>query len=620
MSPKSSFCAFAFLFCALFFLFLPVSFLEAVPLLCEGSATAASDQDSQRFPGMWTCSGQGVEIRLVIEKSGRYTITSRTAWATETVRGTWRMSKGVLTTRDTTGEVNVFRYRFISDNEIEITEPGEGTFRFRRVTAAEARKPTARPGGGTKRKPTAPPRTQESPSLGPSAAGHIVYTRWGKRRINMAGLSEEVPLPQLWVIQGDGKGMRRFFPRTDKGFVIAKEPRWSPDYRQIAFTSNYRSSLSACMEDIFVAKPDGSSLIRITGNELRTVVPPQYGSVTGIIIDNMRSRDQVGKSYAQINITAQGAAGVIYHPSPAQTIDIANPETGQRMRRVRAWRFTLPRVLAGTKVWIKVWSGKYVGNLRIVHVTPNKTTDIGNFDLNHGLYYAAQPSLSLDRRFVFGRGSIASLQETPGKPATVGGADSICAYDRKTGAVVAMFEPSRMAGENAKFPAVSPDGRFLAICWGPEGAESLALLSVSEFLAKRARPRVLVPGQRILFPPGLRGAAAPAWSPDGKLIAFAKSAMTTDYVTANIAVVNVDGSGLRLLTNVGANQLCTDPCFSPDGRRIAFTMLTGKYGTIRPEHLATYQVTADVYCINVDGTGLRRVTNDGISGQPAWGL
>jgi len=579
---------------------------------------ASSEKDAGRFPGTWIFEAQGARMTLVVDAGGRYTMTVRTEDGEESTRGTWRMKDGSLVTRDEDGEVNIFRYRFISDDELEVVEPGEGTYRFKRRGGGA--KPVAPSGGEAGPAPVPAPGKEGVAPLKRSATGHIVFTRYGKRRVAGGGLNEEVPLPQLWVVNGDGTEAHRFFPVKDEGFVIAKDPRWGPDYREIAFTSNYRSSFSACMEDIFVAGADGSSLRRITGNEMRVVVPPKYGSVTGIIIDNMRSREQVSKSWAQINITAQGAGGVIHHPSPARNMSIMNRDTGQLMTKVRAWRFKIPRVLAGTKVWIKVWSGKYVGNVKVVQVAADGVTDVGNFDLNHGLYYAAEPSLCRGGRYVFGRGSIASLQETPGKPAQVGGADSICAYDRNTGAVAAMFEPTRMAGENAKFPAVSPDGRFVAICWGQEGAESLALLPVADFLANRARPRVIVAGQRVLFPPSLQGAASPAWSPDGKLIAFAKSVMTTGFVTANIAVVNADGTGFRLLTNVGTNQLCTHPCFSPDGRRVAFTVLTGKFGMIRPEHLAALQVTADIYSVNLDGTGLRRITDDGISAQPAWGL
>src|SRR5215207_6290951 len=59
--------------------------------------------------------------------------------------------------------------------------------------------------------------------------------------------------------------------------------------------------------------------------------------------------------------------------------------------------------------------------------------------------------------------------------------------------------------------------------------------------------------------------AGPAWSPDGKKIAF--SSDRTDNV--DIYVMNPDGTGLRRITDNAAEE--RSPTWSPDGKRIAFT-------------------------------------------------
>jgi len=58
--------------------------------------------------------------------------------------------------------------------------------------------------------------------------------------------------------------------------------------------------------------------------------------------------------------------------------------------------------------------------------------------------------------------------------------------------------------------------------------------------------------------------AHPAWSPDGKRIAF------VSHRTGNndIWLTNADGTGLRNLTAHPSQD--TSPAWSPDGRRIAF--------------------------------------------------
>ena len=55
--------------------------------------------------------------------------------------------------------------------------------------------------------------------------------------------------------------------------------------------------------------------------------------------------------------------------------------------------------------------------------------------------------------------------------------------------------------------------------------------------------------------------ATPAWSPDGRKIAFEGG----PYATSSVYVVNADGSGQRRLARNGEA-----PAWSPDGRTIAF--------------------------------------------------
>jgi len=65
-------------------------------------------------------------------------------------------------------------------------------------------------------------------------------------------------------------------------------------------------------------------------------------------------------------------------------------------------------------------------------------------------------------------------------------------------------------------------------------------------------------------PKGLFFATEPAWSPDGRLIAFVSK---RDGVS-HVYVMNADGTGVRRLTHATAED--GGPTWSPDGRRIAF--------------------------------------------------
>jgi TolB protein len=97
-------------------------------------------------------------------------------------------------------------------------------------------------------------------------------------------------------------------------------------------------------------------------------------------------------------------------------------------------------------------------------------------------------------------------------------------------------------------------------------------------------------------------AANPAWSPDGKLIAY--DYRRPGFSSREIWVVRVDGSQPRLVTKLPA--VSTLPSWSPDGRRIAFQ------SNLHGGHF-------EIYTIGRDGRGLRRETESGIDTiDPAW--
>jgi len=70
------------------------------------------------------------------------------------------------------------------------------------------------------------------------------------------------------------------------------------------------------------------------------------------------------------------------------------------------------------------------------------------------------------------------------------------------------------------------------------------------------------------------GACQPAWSPDGARLAFVSPCEGNReiYLGSAIFVINVDGTGLTPL-NVGSSLGDYDPAWSPDGKKIAFTSI-----------------------------------------------
>ena len=104
----------------------------------------------------------------------------------------------------------------------------------------------------------------------------------------------------------------------------------------------------------------------------------------------------------------------------------------------------------------------------------------------------------------------------------------------------------------------------------------------------------------------------PAWSPDGSMIAFVRWPAGEYCVGGEIYLMNADGSDQRALT-AGAEPLTESRLsWSPDGTKIAFA--STRPGTNRCLGNALY----DIHVVNVDGSGMTRLTDTGRDHNPAW--
>jgi TolB protein len=91
----------------------------------------------------------------------------------------------------------------------------------------------------------------------------------------------------------------------------------------------------------------------------------------------------------------------------------------------------------------------------------------------------------------------------------------------------------------------------------------------------------------------------PNWSPDGGQIAFEAS----HNGKPAIYLMNIDSSQQTYLTDM-ASSSSPYPVWSPDGQQIVFEMYDGYH---------------NIYIINIDGSGLRPLTDPGLDAQrPTW--
>ena len=151
-------------------------------------------------------------------------------------------------------------------------------------------------------------------------------------------------------------------------------------------------------------------------------------------------------------------------------------------------------------------------------------------------------------------------------------------------------------GREAAGPAVSPDGRHIVYVQDSK----IHLMAANGSGTVQLSP---APPQKHPF--GL------VWSPDGTRIAFAGTDTTSRTA---ILVVNADGTGLVNLTNSAASWWNGDPTWSPDGTQIAFASLHD------PNDISL--VDTDIFVMNVDGSDVVRLTGAEKPGvgesDPAW--
>ena len=494
----------------------------------------------------------------------------------------------------------------------------------------------------------------------------LQFTRIGPTRIG------------LFLASADGRNERALLPADSLDY----NPSFSMDGKWIVFTSERDGSA-----DVFRVRPDGSGLERLTDDpafddqgalspdgSMLAFVSTREGGFANIWLQALSSADRRARPIAKTNA---GSFRPSWSPD-GKWIAFTSDRDTTRARWDGGWELVQSTALYivradGSSLRRLTELGGYAGSPRwspdgrkiVFYRSTPKDVYPGRFgrnrpsisqtvsmDLESGAVheYTSGPGLKIAPQWL-PNGEVGFLQK-------FGDKKGLAFVSGKTGVPGIMRNPSWSAdGKMVVYqkPLDTPAPRMLPVfsrdsgfslyrtgqfpAWSPAGDRFVVTegskLQILDAKGENSRTIYDCKDGQVTFP---------AWSPDGKVIAFGAGSYFTGHAKpAAIEIANADGAGIRKLTDGPGNA--GFPSWSPDGKRIVYRVAgleqglrilnleDGKVVTLTTEYdnfpawspkgdLIEFTSFRDgdfeIYTVKPDGSGVRRLTHT--RGNDAHGI
>jgi len=412
---------------------------------------------------------------------------------------------------------------------------------------------------------------------------------------------------ELYVMNSDGANPNRITRNTEKDI----EPSWSPDGSKIAFASDRDGNY-----EIYTVNYDGSNPVRLTNDDAGDREPNWSPDSSRIAF----SSDRGGKD---THIYTMNADGSDVQPVN-QKLNYAcqprwSPDGTKIMCQVSGWIYSMNtdgtnlKTLAGARATRGVvntdasWSpcGKWIAFITSTF-SKDRTKlsykiNIANADGEETMtLYETDDIVEEPEWSPVSRTVLASVPSQVASPAgSFPGTKQIAYVSKNKGTIYrniftapenGMDTPvqlTRYEHDNVD-PAWSPDGRQIAFSSKRDGDFEIFIMDADG-------------NNQVQLTANSASDGAPAWSPDGKNIAF-HSWRDNDWEIYTFSSEDGWNEQTRL---TDSEKQDTNPCWSPDGKQIAFmSMRDGNW---------------EIYRMNADGSGQVNLTNTPTDeGSPVW--